>query len=263
MAKDQLQKKDFIEIEFTGRIKDGEIFDSNIKENLEKLHAGHDHAVETKPFIFCLGEGMFVKGVDEFLVGKELGEYKISLEPEDAFGKRDPKAIKMVPLKSFTDNNLNPIPGSAFNFDGRIARVLTVSSGRVIIDFNNPIAGKKVEYDVKVTRKVTDQKEKINALSDFFFRQEFPFELKENKLTLKVPKGAKQFAEAFKEKYKDLLGLDLEAEEVEPEKPKEEPKEEEKKEKDKESKEDAKDLKKEAPKEKEENSEENNSDKKE
>ena len=61
------QKKDFIEIEFTGKVKDGEVFDSNIKENLEKLHEGHDHEVKTNPLIFCLGEGMFLKGIDDFL----------------------------------------------------------------------------------------------------------------------------------------------------------------------------------------------------
>jgi len=44
-----LKKGDFIEIEFTGKLKDGEIFDSNIKEDLKKLHEGHDHPIETKP----------------------------------------------------------------------------------------------------------------------------------------------------------------------------------------------------------------------
>ena len=68
-----LQKKDFIEIEFTGIIKDtGDIFDSNIKEELDKLHVsqGHknDHSHETKPLIYCLGEGMFLGGVDDYLL---------------------------------------------------------------------------------------------------------------------------------------------------------------------------------------------------
>src|SRR3989339_2289241 len=102
-----LEKKDFIEVEFTGKIKDGGVFDSNIKKDLEKLHEGHDHPIETKPFIFPLGEGMFVKGVDKFLLGKEVGEYDIPLSPEDAFGKRDPKEIRTIPIKSFEDHNLN------------------------------------------------------------------------------------------------------------------------------------------------------------
>ena len=61
-----LEKKDFIEIEFTGKtLNDGKVFDSNIKENLEKLHTGHNHSIEAKPFIFALGQGMFLKGIDD------------------------------------------------------------------------------------------------------------------------------------------------------------------------------------------------------
>ncbi len=56
-----LKKKDFIEIEFTGRIKDGNIFDSNIKKDLEEANLN----IEAKPFIFSLGNGMFIKGVDD------------------------------------------------------------------------------------------------------------------------------------------------------------------------------------------------------
>ena len=77
-----LQKNDFIEMEFTGKIKDGSVFDSNIKEDLEKLHEGHDHPVETKPLIFPLGQRMFLEGIDNFLIGKDIGEYEIELSPE-------------------------------------------------------------------------------------------------------------------------------------------------------------------------------------
>jgi len=210
-----LNKKDFIEIEFTGRIKGGEVFDSNVVEELRKLHTGHNHPIEKKPLIFSLGEGMFLPGVDKFLVGKDIGEYEISLSPENAFGKRDPKSIRMIPLKNFQGHQLNPIPGSVFNFDGKLAKVLTVSSGRVIVDFNNPLAGKTVEYKIKVLRKVEDVNEKVKALNNFFFQSDLEFKIDGEKLEIEIPKGAKKFAELFKDKYKDLLGLTLEAKEVE------------------------------------------------
>jgi FKBP-type peptidyl-prolyl cis-trans isomerase 2 len=213
-----LQKGEFIEILFTGRVKGGEVFDSNIKEELEEANLNNT----AKPFIFPLGEEMFVKGVDEFLIGKDLGEYNVELKPEDAFGKRDPKLIQMITTKAFIQNKVNPIPGAMFNFDGRIAKILTVSGGRVMIDFNNPIAGKEVEYKVIVKRKVEDKKEQISALNDFFFRRDFEAEIKEGKIILQIPKGMKQFVELFKEKYKELLGLELETIEVEDKKPKSE-----------------------------------------
>ena len=65
-----LQKKDFIEIEFTGKTKEGEVFDSNMESDLKKAKLD----LNFKPFVFSLGEGMFLKGVDDFLVGKDIGE---------------------------------------------------------------------------------------------------------------------------------------------------------------------------------------------
>lgn len=201
-----LKKKDFIQIEFTGKTKEGQIFDSNLKEDLEKAQLN----LEAKPFVFCLGEDMFLKGVDEFLIGKEVGkEYSIELEPERAFGKRDSTQIQLLPMKTFIEHKLNPFPGAMFNFDGRIAKVLSVSGGRIRIDFNNPLAGKEVIYKVKIIKKIDDKKEKVNALNQFFFRKDFDSEIKENKLFLKVDKGFKQFVELFKDKYKEILELDL------------------------------------------------------
>ena len=215
-----IEKKDFIEIEFTGRVKDGEIFDSNIKEDLEKLHQGHNHEIEAKPFIFCIGEGMFLKAIEDFLLGKpDKGHYEIELKPEEAFGNRDPKLIQMIPLKVFAQQKTPPSPGAMFNFDGRIGKTLTVSGGRVMVDFNNPLAGKIVDYRINVNRKITDINEKIKALNEFLFRRDFDFTLNEKKVILKVDKDLKSFAERFRDKFKEILGLDLEIQE------KEEPKE--------------------------------------
>ncbi len=206
-----LQKKDFIEIEFTGRIKDGEIFDSNIKGEIEKINPN----VEAKPFVFCLGESMFLKSVEDFLIGKETGEYEIELKPENAFGKREPKFVQTVPMKVFIQHKINPFPGAVFNFDGRIAKVLTVSGGRVMVDFNNPLAGKDVVYNIKILRKLEDINEKVKSLNEFFFRKNFDFEINDKKLVIKTDKNFKQFVELFKDKFKDLLELDLEVQEIE------------------------------------------------
>ncbi len=205
-----LQKKDFIEIEFTGRIKDGEVFDSNIKKDIEKLNPD----ANPKPLVFCLGEGMFLKGIDDFLIGKEIGKYKIELSPEKAFGPRIPEFVQMIPMKIFKTQNLNPFPGAVFNFDGRIAKILTVSGGRVMADFNNPLAGKDVIYDINVTRKVEDLNEKIKSFIDFLFRRELKFSVQDNKIILEVEKGMVQFVEMFKEKFKDIFNLELEVKEV-------------------------------------------------
>lgn len=205
----KLAKNDFIEIQFTGKTKDGTVFDTNISEELKKLNP----KAKAKPFIFCLGQDMFLKGAEEFVLGKELGNYTIELTPDKAFGKRDPTLIKRMPLAVFHKQKLNPIPGATFNFDGKIGKVLAASGGRVIVDFNNPLAGKDVVYELNILRKVDDMNEKIKAVNDFLFRKELPYELKEKTLKLYLDKQMSQFAILFKDKYKDMLGLELEVEE--------------------------------------------------
>jgi FKBP-type peptidyl-prolyl cis-trans isomerase SlyD len=204
-------KKDFIEIEFTGSVKDGDVFDSNIKTDLEKINpeSTSNSQTQAKPFVFSLGEGMFLKGVEDFLEGKEVGKYKIELTPENAFGNRDSKLIKLIPSSAFRKENINPMKGMMFNFDGQVGKVISVSGGRVNIDFNNPIAGKNVVYDVNILRKVEDLDEKAKALVNFLFRRDLEFEIKDKKIHLEIEEKFKQFAELFKDKFKEILDLDL------------------------------------------------------
>lgn len=150
------QKNDFVEIEFTGRIKDtSEIFDTNIKKEAEKINL----KIPEKPLVVCIGKSMLVKGFDKALEGKEIDrKYKISLNPEEAFGTRKKELIKIIPMNIFREKNINPIPGAMLNFDGMIAKIITVSGGRVITDFNTPLAGKEIEYEFTIKRKIQEKK---------------------------------------------------------------------------------------------------------
>jgi len=207
-----LQKKDFIEIEFTGRIKDGNIFDSNIKSDIDKAHL----KLEAEPFTLCLGEGMFLKGVEDFLIGKPENPsiYKIELEPKDAFGIRDTKLIQVIPINIFYQQKTNPSPGMIFNFDGRIGKILSVSGGRVITDFNHPLAGKNVLYEINILKKIDDINEKTKSLIKFFTRKDFKFEIRDKKLIIEADKQFGNFFLLFKDKFKEILDLDLEIKEI-------------------------------------------------
>lgn len=212
----KINKGDFIEIEFTAKLKDGDIFDSNIKEDLEKLHAGHSHPINAKPLIFSIGNKMFIEGVDEFLIGKETNKtYNIELSPEKAFGKRNPSLIKIIPLSAFKTQKYPPQPGMTFNFDGQMAKILSVSGGRIITDFNSPLAGKDVVYNINVKKKVENIEDKVKALNDFLFRQEFKFKInqKDKKITFELnekQKPLQKFLELFNDKFKEIIGYDIE-----------------------------------------------------
>jgi hypothetical protein len=59
---------------------------------------------------------------------------------------------------------VTPVPGATFEVEGRIARIQSVSGGRVRVDLNHPLAGKELEYKVKVVSEATKEKDKIACL---------------------------------------------------------------------------------------------------
>lgn len=165
-----IKHHDFVEIEYTGRIKeDNSIFDTT-QEDIAKKEGVLDKNKHYHPAVICLGENMMMKSVENFLVGKETGKnYQIEINAENAFGKKDAKLIQMIPLNKFRQQNIQPVVGLQLNIDGMFGIVRTVSGGRCYVDFNHPIAGKDVYYEIKVNKIIEDDKEKLKSLLDSQF----------------------------------------------------------------------------------------------
>ncbi len=209
-----IKKNDFIEVEFTGGITGtDEVFDTNIKADAEK--AGLD-VKDIKPFVLSVGHKMLPKGFDEDLEGKEIGKiYSIDIQPENAFGKRNPQMVRMIPTKLFHEQKIDPQRGMQLSLDGQLVRILSSDRGRTLVDFNNPLAGKKVTYKYKIGKIVTDEKEKVDALQEFLFRKKFEFDVKGEIVTFKVEKQMEPFVKMFAPKFEEILGLKVGAEVVE------------------------------------------------
>ncbi len=210
-----INKNDFIEIEFTGKISDtNEVFDTNIKADAESANLDLKNL---KPFVLSVGHKMLPDGFDKDLVGKETDKYyTIEIVPEEAFGKRDPSLVKMIPAKLFHEQKINPVRGMQLNLDGQLVKILSSDRGRTLVDFNNPLAGKNVNYKYKINKIVTDDKEKVNALQDFLFRRTFDFDLKDKKIIFKVEKQFEPIVKMFEPKFKEILGFTVEVVEEKP-----------------------------------------------
>jgi len=205
-----IKKNDFIEIEFTGT-SNNEIFDTTNPEEAKQM--GLESIEDIKPLIVSVGNEMLLKGFDEALENKEINKkYKIHLTPEKAFGKRNPSLIRTYNIKVFRDKDINPIPGMALQLDNTIAKVISVSGGRVMVDFNNPLAGKDIDYSFIIKGKITDDKKKINALQDFFFKKIFDFEIKDKKVIF-YDKEINSLVEIMKDKFKQMTGFEFEVRE--------------------------------------------------
>jgi len=143
-----MQTNDFVKINYSGKVKEtGVEFDKG----------------ESIPII--IGVNYTLKGIDDALLEMNIGDKKIiELSPENAFGNRDARLVKLVPLSEFKKHNTNPYPGMIFEADNLRGRVLSVSGGRVSIDFNHPLAGKTLIYDVEIKERIESIEDKIRAI---------------------------------------------------------------------------------------------------
>ena len=160
-----IKKHDFVEIEYTARTKeDNAVFDTT-QEEVAKQEGVYNKNNDYSPLVISLGENTILKALDEQLIGKETGEeYTFEISAENAFGRKDARLLQMIPLSKFRQQNIQPVPGLQLNIDGVFGIVKTVSGGRCYVDFNNPLSGRDLVYNVKVKRIVEDDKEKLSSL---------------------------------------------------------------------------------------------------
>lgn len=164
-----IKRNDFVELEYTGRFKeDNSIFDTTDKKIAKENNLFNENA-SYGPIIVCVGQEQALKGIDDALIGRDSGEFKVGLKPENAFGNKDAKLIQLVPTSKFKQQKIQPMPGLQVNVDGIFGVIKTVSGGRTLVDFNHPLAGKELSYDIKVNRIVDDDGEKVKAFLKLAF----------------------------------------------------------------------------------------------
>ena len=163
-----MQKGDFVRIEYIGRLETNEIFDLTDEELAKKENIYNPNA-RYKPVPVIVGAGFIIPGIDKALLEMNVNEKKkIEIEPEDGFGIRDPKMVRVVPKSAFKEMKSEPKQGMIVDFSGVRGRIQSVAAGRITVDFNNPMAGKKLIYELEVKEKIEDDVEKIKAISEFF-----------------------------------------------------------------------------------------------
>ncbi len=183
-----VKKNDFIEIEYTGKVKELDVVFDTTDEKTAKENELYDKNSSYGPIIVCVGQNQVIRGLDKDLEGKDIGkDYKVLVEPEDGFGKKDAKLIDLIATNKFIKQNIQPMPGLQVNMDGRIGTIKTVSGGRTLVDFNHPLAGKQLEYDFKINRIVEDDREKIKSIIDMSLNlKETEVEVKDKKAEIKM-----------------------------------------------------------------------------
>ena len=160
-----IQKSDFVIIDYTGKVKEtGEVFDTT-SEEIAKENKLYKQGDIYEPKLVVVGEGWVLKSLDEALLTFKLNKKEtVEVPPENAFGNRDPEKVKLVPIRRLIARGITPRLGAQIEYDKKLATVRTMGSGRVTLDFNPPLAGKTLVYDVTVEKQLKTDEEKISAL---------------------------------------------------------------------------------------------------
>ncbi len=200
-----IKNGDFVLANYTLRVKEsGDVVDTTIESIAKEkgIHHEHEHegTEETdvhryEPLFVVVGEGWVTKGFDEGLVSLEAGQSStIEVPPEKGYGARDASKVKLVPLRRFRNEGITPVPGIQVTLDGKVGQIRTVGAGRVQVDYNHPLAGRTLVYDVSVQSILEKIEDKIRNLAHKRLpavdQVKFGLQLGPSELMIEVPEEA-------------------------------------------------------------------------
>ncbi len=134
-----IKQGDTIKVDYTGTLEKGQVFDTSKGK---------------QPLEFEVGAGKIIPGFDKAVIGMEKGQEKdISIKPENAYGQPREELKKEIP-RSALPKNQEPKPGMGLMMNtpqGQFpARIAEVTDDKVIIDLNHPLAGKTLNFKIKI-----------------------------------------------------------------------------------------------------------------
>ena len=129
-----------VKVHYRGTLNDGTVFDSSYDRG--------------ETIGFTVGSGQMIPGFDSAVNGMALGEKKnVQMPPDQAYGDRNPDAIRDVPKQSFPDDfefvEGGIVEGSS-NGHALRGTIQEVSNNSVTIDFNHPMAGQDLNFEIEL-----------------------------------------------------------------------------------------------------------------
>lgn len=143
---EQVKDGDIVKVHYTGKLANGEQFDSSVGK---------------EPLKFTVGKGMMIKGFDAAMPGMRVGETKtINISPEDGYGEKSEDAIIEFPKKNIPED-MELEPGASLtlsNHDGQPVPVVVVEVKKdvIILDANHFLAGQELIFDIELVEIVEE-----------------------------------------------------------------------------------------------------------
>lgn len=136
----QVKQNDTVRVHYTGKLTDGQIFDSSL---------------EREPIEFTMGQGQLIPGFEKGLLDMKVNEKKtIEIPSEEAYGAPREELVQEVDKNQLPDE-IKPEPGMGLvskSPDGREMNLVVkeVKEDTIVVDGNHPLAGKDLIFDLEV-----------------------------------------------------------------------------------------------------------------
>ncbi len=148
---------DHVWVDYVGTLNDGTLFDTSI-ESVAREHNAYQEGRGYAPIDFVVGEHKVIPGFEQGVLGMKVGETKkIVLTPEQAYGYPDPKMIIALPkeqLSAQLGGDVSIKKGMILITNQNMQGIITdVNETDVVVDFNNPLAGKTLNFEVTLVKK--------------------------------------------------------------------------------------------------------------
>ncbi|MCL4336004.1 MAG: peptidylprolyl isomerase [Candidatus Thermoplasmatota archaeon] len=186
---------DFIKINFEMYVGEDRKLVSTNNEQLAKDNSIFDEKLKYKETVLIVGSENLFPEINESFRNAETGkDYEVVITAENAYGVRDSKNIRVHTVREFQRQKVDPVPGQEISINGKRGRVISVTPGRVLVDYNHQWAGKSVLYKYNIAGIVDDAKEKIKALIDYNYNvdsDKFQVSIGGKDITVTVPEETK------------------------------------------------------------------------
>ncbi|BAN89868.1 FKBP-type peptidyl-prolyl cis-trans isomerase [Aeropyrum camini] len=163
-----LKDGDFVLINYTVKVvEDGSerVIDTTLEE-VAKKSGIYDPKRVYKEFPVIVGRTSLLGPLEKVLRELDVGERReVEVPPEEAFGEYKQELIVRVPVKRLRRMNIPVRVGEEVEAGGRRGKIIRVTERFAYIDFNHPLAGKKLKIEVEVVGKIDSPEEKARILA--------------------------------------------------------------------------------------------------
>ncbi len=205
-----IKENDILEIDLI--VKDNntkEVLDTTLEE-IAKQKNIYSEKINYSPLKVVVGKGELLENVEKNIKALEKGQKKtFSLKKEEAFGDKDSKKTKLMPMSDFKKENIRPVPGLHINFGNTTGKIISVSGGRVMVDFNHEFCGKDLEYTIEIKNIFSKDEEKITGLIEKFFyfvpKDKIEKKITEKQVELMLPPGLPKETDYLKNMFSKFV----------------------------------------------------------